>query len=260
MCALVACALVPSAAQAARPGTLVAVGQAPTVAVDANGTGYVAYNDQPPGRDDQPVGLCVVAPGASRCSSNRDVLVDGNSGEAVPPLISATGSGHLTLAAGRCCGIDNVEMVSNDAGSTFTAPETIGSLIYFDGAIGPAGQALFVDGDTLNGVQAQVGSPGSPADLTATLMSSVAVHAPAAWAGSTPVVVGGGHSTIAASYSGSGDPNDGANWNNVRVPGASYAPSLASGPTGLFLLQDTGLIDGRLTIRRFEGSRFGPRA
>ncbi|MGH2884054.1 MAG: hypothetical protein ACRDPA_15405, partial [Solirubrobacteraceae bacterium] len=42
--------LVPASAQAARPGTLIASGQAPSVAVDANGTGYVAYNAEPPGR------------------------------------------------------------------------------------------------------------------------------------------------------------------------------------------------------------------
>jgi hypothetical protein len=257
--ALACCAALPTVARAARPGTLVATGQAPTVAVDANGTGYVAYNDEPPGQNDEPVGLCVIPRGATRCSTNHDVLADGFSGEAQPALISATGNGQLTVAAGRAAGSGDVEMVSHDGGSTFTGPVAIGGLIYFDGAIGPSGQILLTQANSLDGLLAQEGSIGSPADLTATLINpDPGLSSPAAFVGNTPVVIGGGRETVAAIYSGSGDPNDGANWNNVQVPGSSERPSVASGPAGLFLLQDTGEFEGKLTIRRFEGNRFGP--
>ena len=255
----VAALALPAVASAARPGTLVATGEAPSIAVDATGTGYVAYNDQPPGQNDQPVGLCVVRPGTARCASNRDVLIDGNSGEAQPALISATGDGQLVLASGRCCGNDDVVMLSSNGGATFTAPETIGGLIYFDGAIGPGAHVLFDQANSLDGTLAQEGSPGNPADLTATLVNpATGLSAPAAWSGNKPVVVSSGNETVASIYSGSGDPNDGANWNNVRVPGSTFHPSMASGPAGVFLLQDTGTFNGRLTVRRFEGNGFGP--
>jgi hypothetical protein len=171
--AVAACALAPGVASAARPGTLIGPGQAPSIAVDAAGTGYVVWND--------------------------------------------------------------------------------------DGAIGPVGQVLFVDDNSLDGILSQFAGIGAPANDTATLIDPPpGLNAPAAFAGNTPVVVGAGAETKAAIYSGSGDPNDGASWNNVRVPGSTFNPSLASGPRGLFLIQDTGTNEGRLTVRRFQGKRFGP--
>jgi hypothetical protein len=255
---LACAAFAPPAADAARPGTLIANGQAPSVAVDATGTGYVVYNDEPPGQVDEPVGLCVIPRGASHCSSNRDVIIDGQSGEAQPALISATGNGQLEIASGRCCFNSNVAIVSSNGGATFSDPASIGDIIYFDGAIGPGGQVLFVDDSIINGIFSEVGSPATPADGSATLFDPApGGSAIAGWAGGTPVVVGAGTETAAAIYSGSGDVNDGANWNNVRVPGSTSNPSMASGPVGLFLLQDTGDFQGRLTIRRFEGNGFG---
>jgi hypothetical protein len=96
----------------------------------------------------------VIREGASGCASNRDVIIDGNSAEAQPPLSSATGIDAIT-----------------------------------------------------------------------------------GWAGNRPVVVAAGRETVATIYSGSGDMKESANWNNVRVRGATFNPSLASGPRGLFLLQ-----------------------
>jgi hypothetical protein len=252
-------ALAPGVASAARPGTLIGPGQAPSIAVDAAGTGYVVWNDEPPDQVDEPVGLCVIARGTSRCASERDVIADGKSGEAQPPLIRAAGNGQLTIASGRCCMTGDVEMTSTDGGAAFSAPQTIAGLIYFDGAIGPIGQVLFVDDNSLDGILSQFAGIGAPADATATLIDPPpGLNAPAAFAGNTPVVIGAGAETKAAIYSGSGDPNDGASWNNVRVPGSTFNPSLASGPRGLFLLQDTGPNEGRLTIRKFQGKRFGP--
>jgi hypothetical protein len=246
----------PGVAQAARPGTLIGSGEAPSIAVDAGGTGYVAWNDEPPGQVDEPVALCVIAPGSSSCASKRDVIIDGESGEAQPPLLSATGHGQVALASGRCCEVGDVEMLSSDGGATFTSPAVIGDEIYFEGAIGPAGQVLFVN-DT-SGVTSQLGAIGAPADTTATLIDPApGLSTPTGWAGNTPVVVGGGTETIAAIYSGSGDPNDGANWRNVRVPGSTFEPSVASGPHGLYLLQDAGSEQGRLAVRKFNGHGFG---
>jgi hypothetical protein len=253
------CALGAPVAQAARPGTLIANGQAPSVAVDGNGTGYVAYNDQPPGQNDEPVGLCVIPHGASRCSSNTDVLADGSSGEAQPALVSAAGNGLVAIVSGRCC-FNSVEAITSaDGGATWTAPNTIGDLIYFDGAIGPTGQVLLVQDNSLEGIFSQVSSLTGQPNGSATLFNPPpGGNAIAGWSGNTPVVVGSGTETAAAIYSGSGDPNDGANWDNVRVPGSTSNPSMASGPAGLFLLQDTGEFQGRLTVRKFEGTGFGP--
>jgi hypothetical protein len=245
-------------AEAARPGTLIATGEAPNIAVDAAGTGYVAWNDEPPGQVDEPVGLCVIAHGGSRCSSKRDVIADGESGEAQPPLIRADGHGQLTIASSRCCTGGNVEMISADGGATFTAPAAIGDLTYFDGAIGPGGQVLFVYNNPIDGVLSQIGGLGAPADATATLINPApGLNAPTGFAGNTPVVVASGSETTAAIYSGSGDPNDGANWHTVRVPGSTFNPSVASGSHCLYLLQDTGPSQRRLTVRRFNGHGFG---
>jgi hypothetical protein len=246
----------PGTAWAARPGTLIGSGEVPSVAVDAAGTGYVAWNDQPPGQVAEPVGLCVIVHGGSACASKRDVIVDGESGAAQPPLISATGHGQLAVASGRCCSVGDVETLSSDGGASFTAPAVIGNETYFDGAIGPARQVLFVN--HTSGVTSQLGSIGAPAGTTATLIDPAAgLSTPTAWAGSTPVVVAGGTETIAAIYSGSGDPNDGANWRDVQVPGSTFAPSVASGSHGLYLLQDTGPDQRRLTVRKFNGRGFG---
>jgi hypothetical protein len=244
-------------AQAARPGTLIGSGEAPNLAVDGAGTGYVVWNDEPPGQVDEPVALCVIAHGSTHCASKRDVIIDGESGEAQPPLISASGHGQLAIASGRCCTVGDVETLSSDGGATFTPPAVIADDIYFDGAIGPAGQGLFVRADGIDGVTSQLGGLGAPADSTATLINPTpGTEAPTGWAGNTPVVIASGKETIAAIYSGSGDPNDGANWRNVRVPGSTFEPSVASGPHGLYLLQDTGDLQGRLTVRRFDGTRF----
>jgi hypothetical protein len=43
----------------------------------------------------------------------------------------------------------------------------------------------------------------------------------------------------------------------VRVPGSTFNPSVASGRHGLYLLQGTGEFQRRLTVRRFDGRRFG---
>lgn len=246
-------------ASAARPGTLIASGEAPSIAVDANGTGYIAYNDEPPGQVDEPVGLCVIPAGASQCSSNQDVLADGQSGEAQPALISASGNGQLTIVSGRCCFDNDEVMTSTDGGASFSDPVSIGGLTYFDGAIGPGGDVLLVNYNTDFSINSQISSAASPAGDSATLFNpQPGDSAVAGWSGGTPVVVASGSETYAAIYSGSGDPNDGASWNNVRVPGSTFDPSMASGPDGLFLLQDTGDFQRRLTIRRFDGNGFGP--
>jgi hypothetical protein len=248
----------PGVASAARPGFLVASGEGATVAVDAAGTTYIAYNDGPPGETSEAIGLCVIPRGAARCATNENVL-DGAAYTGQPAWVSASGVGQLAIVSYFDSSAGDVELTSANGGVSFTAPVSIATLEGTDMAFGPAGQVLTVNGDE-DDVAAQVGSLTAPdSSDPADLLASTTSNAFAGWAGGTPVVVAGSGPARAdvAVWSGAGSVNDAATWRTERVGGETIHPSLASGPRGLFLLQDTGAFNDRLTIRRFARGRFG---
>ncbi len=253
--------LVPSSSLAALgPGALVGAGQAPSVAINSTGTAYVAWNgaDQPPTKD-QPVMLCVVGAGAPGCAAPRMILRDGFSASAQPALVDAPAPGVVRVVSARTNGPGDVELDSSNGGVTFSAPRTIASKFYFSGAFGPRGLVL-VSG-TFVDLHFQIGAPTAPAlGDAATLPLPAAGGSIAGWSGATPVIVAGTvrDGTFASSWSGRGNLNDAATWMSGRVGGRSLRPALASGPRGLFLLQDQRINQTRLTVRRFVGGRFGP--
>ena len=255
--------LAPAAAAQARPPVLLSTsGDAVGVAVDAQGTAHIAYND-PSAAVGEPLMYCAW-PRSARTCTPRAILSDNASPLAQPPLLQAgPAPGQLTIVSSR----DQIDVLrSADGGATWSAPVSVGTGRWFGGSIGPAGQ-LALSFRNLGYIEFYERSlTGSPADTaTADLNHGHGVNSVTGFAGSIPVLVSGG-STIrmaVSSWSGQGDIHDPATWlGPFNVANSSFF-DLAGGPRGLWLAYQlpTHTLGDRIYTRRFilKTHRFGPR-
>jgi hypothetical protein len=252
-----------TAAQARPPVLITTSGEAVGIAVDAQGTAHIAYNDRNPGGAGEPLMYCAWPKTAKTCTP-RPILVDNDSPLAQPPLIQAgPAPGQLTIVSSR----DNIDVIrSADGGASWSAPASIGTGRWFGGAFGPGGQ-LALSFPNLGYVEYyQRSLAGSPADTaTADLNHGHSVNAVTGFSGSAPVLVSGGTTirTAVSSWSGQGDIHDPVSWlGPYNVAPTSYF-DLAGGRSGLWLAyqQSTRSAGDRIYARRFNARthRFGPR-
>jgi hypothetical protein len=251
-------------AQARPPVLLSTDGEAVNVAVDAQGTAHVAFNEFNEGGVGQPLMYCAWPLATARTCTPRPILVDDQAPEAQPPLIqTGPAPGQVTIVSSR----DSVDVVrSGDGGASWTGPASVGTGRWFGGAIGPHGQ-LALSFRNLGYIEFYYRSlSGSPADTaTADLNHNHAINSVTGFAGDIPVLVSGAsvpHIAV-SSWSGQGDIHDPASWvGPFNVADSNYF-DLASGPRGLWLAYQTPTHTGydRIYARRFNPKtrRFGPR-
>src|SRR4051812_44670927 len=224
-----------AAAQARPPVLITTSGQSVGIAVDAQGTAHIAYNDPNPNGVGEPLMYCAW-PKTARTCTPRPILVDNDSPLGQPPLIQAgPAPGQLTIVSSR----DAIDVIhSADGGANWSAPVNIGTGRWFEGAFGPNGQ-LALSFRNLGYVEFYERSlAGSPADTaTADLNHGHSVNAVTGFSGNVPVLVSGGTTirTVVSSWSGQGDIHDPATWlGPFNVAPTSYF-SMAGGPKGLWL-------------------------
>jgi hypothetical protein len=261
--ALVALAVGPVAVAQARPPVLLSTsGEAVGVAVDAQGTAHVAYNDLNLGGIGQPLMYCAWPKNARTCTPHP-ILTDAASPEAQPPLIQAgPAPGQLTIVTSR----DQIDVLrSADGGASWSGPASVGTGRWFGGSIGPAGQ-LALSFRNLGYIEFYERSlTGSPSDSAmADLNHGHGVNSVTGFAGGVPVLVSGGANIHVAvsSWSGQGDIHDPATWRGpFNVANAPYF-DMAGGRRGLWLTYQLTASGGdRIYARRFNlrTRRFGPR-
>jgi len=261
---VLALVLAPAAAAQARPPVLITTtGESVGMAVDAQGTAHIAYNDENRSGVGEPLMYCAWPKTAKTCTP-RPILVDNASPLGQPPLIqTGPAPGQLTIVSSR----DNIDVIrSADGGATWSAPASIGTGRWFEGAFGPNGQ-LALSFPNLGYVEFYERSlAGTAADTaTADLNHGHSVNSVTGFSGNVPVLVSGGTTirTAVSSWSGQGDIHDPATWlGPFNVAPASYF-DLAGGRSGLWLAyqQSTRTADDRVYARRLNPRthRFGPR-
>ena len=256
--------LTPAAAAQARPPVLISTsGEAVGVAVDAQGTAHIAYNDRNSGGVGEPLMYCAWPKRARTCTP-RPILADNASPLAQPPLVQAgPAPGQLTIVSAR----DQIDVLrSADGGATWTAPVSVGTGRWFGGSIGPQGQ-LALSFRNLGYIEYYGRSlTGAPTDTAmADLNHGHGVNSVTGFAGNIPVLVSGGSKIRMAvsSWSGQGDIHDPATWLGPFNVANSVFFDLASGPRGLWLAYQlpTHSLGDRIYARRFnlQTHRFGPR-
>ena len=238
-------------------------GEAVGVAVDAQGTAHIAYNDRNSGGVGEPLMYCAWPKSARTCTP-RPILVDNSSPLAQPPLVQAgPAPGQLTIVSAR----DQIDVLrSADGGATWTAPVSVGTGRWFGGSIGPQGQ-LALSFRNLGYIEFYERSlTGAPTDTAmADLNHGHGVNSVTGFAGNIPVLVSGGSKIRMAvsSWSGQGDIHDPATWLGPFNVANSVFFDLASGPRGLWLAYQlpTRTLGDRIYARRFnlQTHRFGPR-
>lgn len=245
----------------------IGAGEAPTAIVDPAGIAYVAYN----GVNGDVMACAVPGSGPFACAPHT-VIADGENAEAQPPLLAAPAPHVLEMVSAR--GPNNqVFYGSSDGARAFVREGPIGPGDYFAGAIGPDGEVV-TDIFEL-GFEVSVGSVAAPAPPVtgpvgtvgnSTLLArSGAGEQVAAWAGHTPIAIRSNatQGTYAYTFDGGSvlDPRD---WKRQRI-GDTNDLAIASGPHGIYVLQQPFLSD-RLSLThrgrrgRFSRQRLAPRS
>lgn len=224
----------------------------PAVAVDSRGVAYLAWNTE------TGVALCRIAPRRSRCRPHA-VVHDGVDAFREPPLLSARAHGVVRLVSSDAGG-SPLLFRSADGGRRFHRVGPLGDGQYFGGAFGPGPRLLLTDDE--NGLATLIARRAGPSQSRAMF----AVHdqgilensSAAAWMGRTPVVAGAvvGRA-LAWHWTGRGSPTDPRDWPRQHLGRAAHI-AMASGPRGLFLLQDGANPDGPDLLRlwRWHHGRF----
>lgn len=242
----------------------------PEIAVDASGTGHVAWKESVSSGADL-VQYCRLPRGATACTDRKTFTLP-QEGFGRPRVV--IGASGITILQYRCCG-DGSDgtwgVVSTDGGATFGAPFKLG--------LGePSGDAAAGPGDFSVSYVSSVVTAGT-LFLNAPLDGSAAATAPAnfdqsggaankAFFGSigfvAPTIPIVAYSDLDTTYyrvwSGAGSINDVATWSAEGSIPKLDEPRLASGPRGTFLMgnpEDSGVVYD-YNVRRLEaGNVFG---
>jgi hypothetical protein len=245
-------------------------GEHPTVAVDAVGTGYVAWN-QRSGPNANVVRVCKIPRGATACAPLATFAPEGEDILGHPFIFVLPNNG-LAVISNRCCfseqpGSRTYLFTSSNGGATWSDPVLIGTLSPSgDAALGPDGALDAVTDITTGGIVFQHAPLGLP---TTTAEALVGPNYPyggtIAFDGAIPIVAyydidNTGTSHVAFTrWSGSGDINDPATWAPPTPIEVGDSTRLASGPSGVFLMDQVGTPGQRqYLIRKLAGAGFGP--
>ena len=150
------------------------------------------------------------------------------------------------------------EFTSADGGATFDAGHPVG-IAPFDEAVRGPGDTLTV---TTNAESTGLAVQNVPLDGTdagesqAILSADHPYNGTVGLAGPTMVAVFADASSNAQVRTSAGALNDAAAWTPPVDIGYADYPRLAGGPSGLFLL--SGTPENALTVRKFNGTTFGP--
>jgi hypothetical protein len=240
----------------ARPLVLGA-GSRPGLAVDAGGTGYIAWNGA---ESPSTLQFCRLPRGGSACASRHPIAVPELTTSGSRPFLTVSGAAvrviQFRYPTGGASLAGVYEFVSTDSGATFGPGAVIGSVPFEDGAFGP--------GETFSGVPIDgemafqnVALAGGATTAKAVLSADHQNHASVGLidAGTPLAVFTSNDQAQERHYDGSGSVNDIANWTPPVDLGVATYPRLASGPSGLFLLAGNG--SGSLFVRRWTGTGFG---
>lgn len=255
-------------ASAAAPAPFTAgQGEKPTLTVDSAGTAWVAWNQRTDPLSNKVV-VCRVPRGARACAATSEV-VPGQEAFA-PPRIFVTGPNQLALITSRCCytGPNRTQLyTSADGGATWSGPTQVGTLDPSGDAVLGPGNAISVVTDTVTGATnfQRVPLDGSAAPATHTKIGTDEYGGTIALYNGRPVVAYWDFSSGQPSHmdftawSGTGDIADASTWSAPALIGDGEATRLASGPSGMFLLDKHQNAAGKSywETRRFDGTTFG---
>ena len=249
------------------------------LAVDGAGTGYFAWERAVSSTDDATV-FCKVARGATCTSPVVLPTPPLNPAPHDSTLVTAAfpvlGGGSTVYVVGpRYVAADVVVWTSTDGGATFGPAAQVAQSGAYQGSnatdVLATGTSFDISshnpGLNFTSVPATGAGPANGADLTPADGSTNITGSALGLASGNPLEAfsranGAQPQTIDfTSYSGSGDPNAAANWSAPAEVTGGTLPSLAGGPSGLFLAsQDAaGGIYGPVNVRKYaaDGS-FGP--
>jgi hypothetical protein len=242
-------------ARAAAPLTI-GSGHKPGLAVDPQGTAYLAwYGDEPTGAS---LHFCRLPRGASACEGQATIPADGGSHSR--PFVTVAGP-RVTIHQYRF-GVpwpdfaQVWEFISTDAGATFDAGRPVGTVPLNEAVVGPGDAISAVSNADPEGLLFQ----NVPANGVATAAQRAELslehpyNASVALSGERPMVVStdGSGQASAHLYEGSGSLNNEGNWTPPIDVGYADYPRLAGGLTGLFML--AGTASGGIDVRRWQGS------
>jgi hypothetical protein len=238
----------------------IGTGSKPGIAIDANGTAYIAwYGTETSG----PTSLhfCRLPRNAASCDVNQTLTPVGQT--LSRPFVRVSGSrvDILNSRYGFATGAfdQTLHFTSTDGGATFGGSSSVGTE-QFDEAAGGPGDAIMIatNANTSGGFVQRVPLDGTAASTAADLFPATYLYNGTVGLinGTTPLAVFADASSQAAFRSfGGGDYNDQASWSAPVMIGYADYPKLAGGRTGLFLLAGTAVRG--LEVRRFDGSTFG---
>lgn len=246
-----------TAPRAAAPLVLGA-GSRPTVAVNAAGTGYIAWIG--PESLTTSLQFCRLPRGASACAISHAIAVPTGTTSGHRPFVVVSGSRVVVLQYRSPVSGTNqpgvYRFISTDNGATFGVGSRVGSVPFEDGVVGPGDtfSGVPIDGEmAFQNVPLSAGASVDKAVLSTDHQNQAAV---ALLDAATPLAVfTRGDDAQWRRYDGSGSVNLVANWTAAQDVGVATYPRLAGGPAGLFLLAGNGTTG--LTVRSFSGTGFG---
>ncbi len=251
--AAIALLIAPAAAHAVPIGQ----GSKPSVAVDANGTAYIAwYGPEPTTSSLQ---FCRLPRGATACDVQQAIPAQGTS--LSRPFVIVSGSTVRIVQYRYGISVPQVFVfTSGDGGLTFDAGRAAGDMAFDEAVVGGDG-TLTVATNAFSGggvVQAVPLAAGS-ADGSATLFGGERPYN--GTVGLTPdgrrvaIFATGASDAAFRLHGGTGSPNSAATWGAAVGLGYADYPRLATGGLGLFLL--AGDSAGGMFVRPWTGDTFG---
>ena len=258
---LVAVSLVTSSTAHAQPFAI-GQGHVPGVAVDNEGTSYIAWNGT---EFNASLNFCRLPRGAAACDRSGPIATPGTSLNR--PFVQVEGN-VVHVVSYRygfpTAPFDGVLLfTSTDGGASFGPGVLVGSVPFYDAVAGPGAGVSLITSAVTEGMLFQrvptdgssVGTQRANFGTTHPYLGTVALIDP-----NTPLAVfdSGSSMGVFRRYTGAGNINDPASWTPPQDIGYADYPHLAAGPSGVFLLS-TDTPDRRLQVRRYLGdSGFGP--
>ncbi len=252
-----------SAATSFRIGT----GNQPSVAVDAAGTGHIAWDENRTFPTPDTLHYCRVPRGQTACAGGvRSFTLPLETTQPAQVLIPA--AGRVQLLGIRCCGPQEGTYLlsSADGGASFSAPALVGTQSVVNDAVPGPGASVSVAGGN-PGVQFQNTPLTPPAEAQEVQFNSTYLYDVTVGLDPVrPIVVGwqiGSSSNNAAyyRYSGAGNINLASSWTGPSIIAALQDTRLSGGPSGLFLMGQSGTgipQNNPYALRRWTGSAFAP--
>ncbi|MDO8210842.1 hypothetical protein [Conexibacter sp. CPCC 206217] len=275
----------PTPGLAAAPVALSPAGIFPDVHVDAAGTSHIVWNEDDGGNADV-LRYCRLRRGATTCdnpAATQRLVPAKEYGPGDDPAFNVDQSGPRVLAIGNQLillsyryptgwekpdGSDPsrtlLAWVSDDGGNSFTGPAIVGDAEINGGVVAFGAEndptILAIDQTSACGSCVQAIRPGAFTSAKAALgapSANQAYYGSLAVDGGLPVAAFAdlNRTSVVRRWSGTGSPGDAATWGPPQtIPGDE--PKLASGPSGLFMLNQPRFA-GAWSVRRLAGSAVG---